>query len=84
MLLNFGLSSFEVQELINPAISYYTALQLLDSGEGQATFLLCRKTYAAEQLTRFTGREGWHGRSEPDRAALPGWQWHRLHSPAPL
>jgi hypothetical protein len=45
--------SFEFQELTNPAISSYTALQLLDSGEGHATCLLCRKTYAADQLTRF-------------------------------
>ena len=45
--------SFEIQELTEPAISSYTALQLLDSGEGQATCLLCRKTYAADQLTRF-------------------------------
>ena len=43
----------EIQELTSPAISSYTALQLLDSGEGQATCLLCRKTYAADQLTRF-------------------------------
>jgi hypothetical protein len=45
--------TFEFQELSNPAISNYTALQLLDSGEGQATCLLCRKTYAADQLTKF-------------------------------
>lgn len=45
--------AFETQELTDPAISNYTALQLLDSGEGQATCLLCRKTYAAEHLTRF-------------------------------
>jgi hypothetical protein len=43
----------KVQELTNPTNSNYTALQLLDSGEGQATCLLCRKTYAADQLTRF-------------------------------
>ncbi len=46
--------SFETQELTNPAISNYTALRLLDSGEGQATCLLCRKTYAADQLNRFS------------------------------
>jgi hypothetical protein len=45
--------TFEFQELSNPAISSYTALQLIDSGEGQATCLLCRKTYAADQLTKF-------------------------------
>jgi hypothetical protein len=45
--------SFEIQDLTDPAISNYTALQLLDSGEGQATCLLCRKTYGADQLTRF-------------------------------
>jgi hypothetical protein len=52
--LNNALFSFEVQELTNPAISNYSALQLLDYGKGQATCLLCRKTYAADQLTRFT------------------------------
>jgi hypothetical protein len=50
---NNAIFSFEVQELTNTAISNYTALQLLDSGEGQATCLLCRKTYAADQLTRY-------------------------------
>jgi hypothetical protein len=45
--------AFETQDLTDPAISNYTALQLLDSGEGQATCLLCRRTYAAYQLTRF-------------------------------
>jgi hypothetical protein len=45
--------TFEIQELSNPAISNYTAFQLLDSGEGQATCLLCRKTYGADQLIRF-------------------------------
>jgi hypothetical protein len=50
---NHAIFTFETQELSNPAISNYTALQLLDSGEGQATCLLCRKTYAADQLTRF-------------------------------
>jgi hypothetical protein len=50
---NNAIFSLEFQELSNPAISNYTALQLLDSGEGQATCLLCRKTYPAEQLTRF-------------------------------
>ncbi len=49
-----ALFSFEVQELSRPTISNHTALQLLDSGEGQATCLLCRKTYAADQLTRFS------------------------------
>jgi hypothetical protein len=44
---------FETQGLTDPAISNYVALQLLDSGEGQATCLLCRKTYAADQLTRY-------------------------------
>jgi hypothetical protein len=48
-----ALFSFEIQDVRNPAISNYTALQLLDSGEGQATCLLCRKTYGADQLTRF-------------------------------
>lgn len=51
--LDHAIISFEVQELTNSAISNYTALQLLDSGEGQATCLLCRKSYAAEQLTKF-------------------------------
>jgi hypothetical protein len=50
---NHAIFAFKVQELSNPAISSYTALQLLDSGEGQATCLLCRKTYGADQLTRF-------------------------------
>ncbi len=50
---NNALFSFEIQDVRNPAISNYTALQLLDSGEGQATCLLCCKTYAADQLTRF-------------------------------
>jgi hypothetical protein len=50
---NNAIISFEFQELTNPAISSYTALQLLDSGEGQATCLLCRKTYTADQLNRF-------------------------------
>lgn len=50
---NHALFSFEVQELTNPDISNYTALHLLDSGEGQATCLLCRKTYAADQLVRY-------------------------------
>jgi hypothetical protein len=50
---NNAIFSFEIQELSNPAISDYAALQLLDSGEGHATCLLCRKTYAADQLTRF-------------------------------
>jgi hypothetical protein len=50
---NNAIFSFKVQELTNPTNSNYTALQLLDSGEGQATCLLCRKTYAADQLTRF-------------------------------
>jgi hypothetical protein len=45
--------AFETQDLTDPAISNYTALQLLDSGEGHATCLLCRKTYPADQLTRF-------------------------------
>jgi hypothetical protein len=45
--------TFEIQELSNPAISSYAALQLLDSGEGQATCLLCRKTYSADLLTKF-------------------------------
>jgi hypothetical protein len=45
--------TFETQDLTDPAISNYSALNLLDSGEGQATCLLCRKTYAADQLTRF-------------------------------
>jgi hypothetical protein len=45
--------AFETQNLTGPTISSYTALQLLDSGEGQATCLLCRKTYPADQLTRF-------------------------------
>jgi hypothetical protein len=45
--------AFETQDLTDPTISSYTALQLLDSGEGQATCLLCRKTYGADQLTRF-------------------------------
>ncbi len=50
---NHAIFTFETQELSNPSISSYTALQLLDSGEGQATCLLCRKTYAADQLTRY-------------------------------
>jgi hypothetical protein len=50
---NNAIFSFDLQELTNPTISSYTALQLLDSGEGQATCLLCRKTYPADQLTRF-------------------------------
>jgi hypothetical protein len=50
---NHAIFTFETQELSNPAISNYTALQLLDSGEGQATCLLCRKTYGADQLSRF-------------------------------
>jgi hypothetical protein len=50
---NHAIFSFEVQELINPAISSYTALQLLENGKGQATCLLCNKTYPAGQLTRF-------------------------------
>jgi hypothetical protein len=50
---NNAIFTFKIQELSNPAISNNTALQLLDSGEGQATCLLCRKTYAADQLTRF-------------------------------
>jgi hypothetical protein len=45
--------SLEIQALTHPAISNYAALQILDSGKGQATCLLCRKTYAADQLTRF-------------------------------
>jgi hypothetical protein len=45
--------AFETQDFTDPAISNYTALQLLDSGEGHATCLLCRKTYAADQLTKF-------------------------------
>jgi hypothetical protein len=45
--------SFEIQALKQTTISNYTALQLLDSGEGQATCLLCRKTYGADQLTKF-------------------------------
>jgi hypothetical protein len=51
--LDHAIFSFETQDLTDPAISNYTALQLLDSGEGQATCLLCRKTYSADQLTRF-------------------------------
>jgi hypothetical protein len=50
---NHAIFSFEIQEVTNPAISKNTALQLLDSGEGQVTCLLCRKTYDADQLTKF-------------------------------
>jgi hypothetical protein len=50
---NHAIFSFETQGLTDPGISNYTALQLLDSGEGHATCLLCRKTYAADRLTRF-------------------------------
>jgi hypothetical protein len=50
---NNAIFSFEFQGVTNLTISSYTALQLLDSGEGQATCLLCRKTYAADKLTRF-------------------------------
>jgi hypothetical protein len=32
----------------------YTALQLLDLGKGQATCLLCRKTYPADHLIKFS------------------------------
>jgi hypothetical protein len=32
--LDNAIFSFEVQELINPAISSYTALQLLENGKG--------------------------------------------------
>jgi hypothetical protein len=34
-------------------ISRHLAVQLLDSGIGQATCLICNKTYPADQLTRF-------------------------------
>jgi hypothetical protein len=50
---NNAIFTFKIKELSNPTISSYTALQLLDSGEGQATCLLCRKAYAAEQLIKF-------------------------------
>jgi hypothetical protein len=51
--VDHAIFAFEIRDLTDPAISSYTALQLLDSGEGQATCLLCRKTYAAEELMRF-------------------------------
>jgi hypothetical protein len=50
---NNAIFTFKIQELSNPAISNYTALDLLDSGEGQATCILCRRTYAADQLIKF-------------------------------
>jgi hypothetical protein len=50
---NNAIFSIEFQGVTNPTISSYTALELLDSGEGQAICLLYHKTYAADQLTRF-------------------------------
>jgi hypothetical protein len=73
---NNAIFSFETQGLSNPAISSYTALQLLDSGEGQATCLLCRKTYAADQLIKYTIGAG----NNPFNVRIQPWGiLNRLH-----